>query len=56
MAPGALGPNDTPLDFVDMVAMDDFIYAEPVAIPEPTSLLLAMVATSGAAIARRRRR
>jgi hypothetical protein len=39
----ALGPNET--GAVDLVAMDDFIYAEPraAAIPEPpTALLLAL--------------
>jgi hypothetical protein len=34
----ALGPDDTP--GTDVVALDDFIYAEPQAIPEPTTLLL----------------
>ncbi len=36
----ALGPNDNPVGGVDIVAMDDFLYAEPQAIPEPSSLLL----------------
>jgi len=34
----ALGPNDNPVEEVDVVAMDDFLYAEPVALaaaPEP---------------------
>jgi hypothetical protein len=34
---GALGPNDA---LVDVVALDDFIYAEPVVIPEPSTLAL----------------
>jgi len=34
----ALGPNETP--GVDVVVMDDFIYGEPVAVPEPGSLAL----------------
>ncbi|MCI0545782.1 MAG: hypothetical protein L0027_00680 [Candidatus Rokubacteria bacterium] len=37
----ALGPNDDPSNGVDMVVMDDFIYAEPQAlVPLPGSLLL----------------
>lgn len=36
----ALGPDDNPGGSVDIVAMDDFLYAEPQAIPEPSSLLL----------------
>jgi MYXO-CTERM domain-containing protein len=34
----ALGPDDNPSQGVDVVAMDDFLYAEPV--PEPHSLTL----------------
>jgi hypothetical protein len=36
----ALGPNDDPANGVDMVVMDDFIYAEPRSVPEPASLTL----------------
>ena len=36
----ALGPNDNPASGVDVVAMDDFLYAEPQAVPEPASLTL----------------
>jgi hypothetical protein len=38
----ALGPNDSPNDGgIDVVALDDFIYAEPRAIvPAPASVLL----------------
>ncbi len=36
----ALGPNDNPGGSVDIVAMDDFLFAEPQGIPEPSSLLL----------------
>jgi hypothetical protein len=39
----ALGPNDTPIDNVDVVVMDDFLYAEPIAVPEPTSTILTVV-------------
>lgn len=35
----ALGPNDSP-PTTDVVAMDDFIYGEPIGVPEPSSLLL----------------
>jgi hypothetical protein len=52
----ALGPNDNPIDSVDMVAMDDFIYSEPVAIPEPTSVALAVVALVGAGVLMARRK
>ena len=34
----ALGPNETPT--LDVVVMDDFIYGEPLAVPEPGSLAL----------------
>lgn len=39
----ALGPNDNPTGGVDVVAMDDFLYGEPVAlqaVPEPTAAAL----------------
>jgi hypothetical protein len=36
----ALGPNDNPLAGVDVVAMDDFLYAEPSKIAEPSTLVL----------------
>lgn len=44
----ALGPNESPT--IDLVVMDDFIYAEPRAIPEPASiglLLLGLLLMSG---------
>lgn len=44
-----LVPNDDPQNQIDVVAMDDFIYNEPVAVPEPTTatalLIIAALAT-----------
>jgi hypothetical protein len=37
----ALGPNDNPANGVDVVALDDFIFAEPQAVPAPPSVVLA---------------
>jgi hypothetical protein len=36
----ALGPNDNPGGGVDVAALDDFLYAEPAAIPEPSTVAL----------------
>jgi len=36
----ALGPNDNPGSGIDVVALDDLLYAEPRAIPAPASVLL----------------
>ena len=36
----ALGPTDNPAGGVDVVAMDDFIFAEPRAVPAPAGLTL----------------
>jgi hypothetical protein len=41
---------------VDVVVMDDFLYSEPVAIPEPTAALLAALGIIGSAAAAARRR
>ena len=45
----ALGPNDFPGDGVDVVTMDDFLYAEPV-VPEPASAILALLGVQAAAL------
>lgn len=36
----ALGPNDNPAEGVDVVALDDFLYSEPRAVPAPAALTL----------------
>ena len=57
MGTSALGPNDNPAGGTDIVAMDDFLYAEPVevqAVPEPSTLLL--FATGAVTLASRVRR
>jgi hypothetical protein len=52
----ALGPNDNPLGGVDVVAMDDFLYSEPQAVPEPATICLLGGAGAIAAGRRLRRR
>ena len=53
---GALGPVDTNGNPDDLVVMDDFIYAEPIAVPEPTSAVLATAGAILLAGVRRRQR
>lgn len=49
----SLGPNDG--NGVDVVAMDDFIYAEPQAVPEPMTLILFASGLAGLGIRARKR-
>jgi hypothetical protein len=40
----ALGPSDTNGNPTDVVTLDDFIYSEPIVVPEPASFVLAGIA------------
>jgi MYXO-CTERM domain-containing protein len=50
VANGALGE---PIQ--DVVVMDDFLYAEPTVVPEPSALIVALLAAAGAGAWRRRK-
>lgn len=50
----APGPNDGPLS--DVVMMDDFLYSEPQAVPEPGTLLLFGTGLAGIKVAANRRK
>jgi hypothetical protein len=52
----ALGPNDNPGGGVDVVAMDDFLYAEPVGVAEPAPGGATLLGAAIALLLRRARR
>lgn len=49
----AVGPTDGMMGY-DIVVMDDFIFGEPIAIPEPTTIGLAAIGLAMAGLRRRR--
>jgi hypothetical protein len=49
-----LGPSES--GAIDIIVMDDFLFSEPAAIPEPTTLLLLGTTMAGLGLARWRRR
>jgi hypothetical protein len=51
----ALGPNDNPGGGIDVAVMDDFIYAEPTAVPEPATLILTGAGFAVLGLRKRRR-
>jgi hypothetical protein len=51
----APGPNENLAGGVDIVLMDDFIYKEPQAVPEPATVGLLAIGLSALAIGRKRR-
>ncbi len=52
----ALGPNDVPFDGAEVVVMDDFLYKEPIAVPEPAGAVLALVGVANLVLRIRRGR
>jgi hypothetical protein len=50
----ALGPSDNPAGGIDVVALDDFLNAEPRAIPAPASVILLGLGVIALAWARKR--
>jgi hypothetical protein len=51
---GGAGANDNPASAVDITVLDDFLFAEPRAVPEAPALFATAVALMLLALARRR--